>query len=130
MSGRVLVDTSAWIDFFRGTPSACGEKVSGLLRRGHACFTGLIVVELHRGAKGHQELKTLDQLFRSVISLEVTDEVYRRAGELSYRMARRSLTLATVDAVIAATALHHDCSVLTLDEHFHQIRRYAPLHLA
>ena len=130
MSGRVLVDTSAWIEFFRGTPSACGDKVSELLRRGLACLTGLIVVELCRGAKGPQELKTLDQLFKSVALLEVNEEVYRKAGELSYRMARRGLTLATVDAVIAATAMRHDCPVLTLDDHFHHIRRFAPLRLA
>ena len=130
MGGRVLVDTSAWIDFFRGTPSACGDQVSDLLRRGFACLTGLIIVELCRGAKGPQELGMLDQLSRTVTSLEVNDEVYRKAGDVSYRMARRGLTVATVDAVIAATAVHHDCPVLTLDEHFHQIRRYAPLRLA
>ena len=130
MSGRVLVDTSAWIEFFRGTPSACGDKVGELLRRGRTCVTGLIVVELWRGAKGTQELRTLNQLVRSVTSLEVNDEVYRKAGELSYRMARRGLKLGTVDAVIAATAMRHDSPVLTLDDHFHQIRRFAPLRLA
>ena len=130
MSGRVLVDTSAWIDFFRRKPSACGDKVSDLLRRGLACLMGLVIVELCRGAKGSEELGILNQLLGAVTSLEVNDEVYRKAGDLSYRMARRGLTVATVDAVIAATAVHHDCPVLTLDEHFHQIRRYTPLRLA
>ncbi|MCZ7627234.1 MAG: PIN domain-containing protein [Candidatus Methylomirabilis sp.] len=130
MSDKVLVDTSAWIEFFRGTPSTCGDKVGELLRRDRTCVTGLIIVELSRGAKGTRELRTLDELLRTVTSLEVSDDVYRKAGELSYRMARRGLTLGTVDAVIAATAIRHDCPLLTLDDHFQQIRRFAPLHLA
>ena len=130
MSGRVLVDTSAWIDFFRHKPSPSANTVGDLLRRGLACVTGLIIVELCRGAKGPKELETLDLLFRSVTSLQVNGDVYRKAGNLAYRMARRGLTVATVDAVIAAAAIHYECLILTLDDHFQQIRRFAPLRLA
>jgi predicted nucleic acid-binding protein len=44
----ILVDTSAWIDFFRGTGPAA-EQVDAALGEGEAAWCGPIVTELRRG---------------------------------------------------------------------------------
>lgn len=129
MPDRVLVDTSAWVDFFRSPRSSIGELVSALLRNNQACYTGLIAVELYRGAKGQAELDSLDELFRTIQYLPAPDSLYRTAGQLCYRLARKGIAAATVDVVIAAVALEHHCSLLSLDQHFKEIRRHSDLEL-
>ena len=117
----MLVDTSAWIEFFRTPTSPVGDVVMALLRQARACYTGLIVVELYRGAKGHRELDSLDQLFGTIESLHVSEEAYRAAGRLCAQFARRGITVGTVDAMIATVAVEHDCALLSLDRHFKAI---------
>ena len=129
MPDRVLVDTSAWVDFFRNPRSSVGEIVPSLLRHGQACYTGLIEVELYRGAKGQPELDSLDVLFKTIQRLPVPDSLYRKAGQLCYRLARKGITVGTVDAMIATVALEHNCHLLSLDRHFKEIQPHCPLTL-
>lgn len=130
MSDKILVDTSAWVDFFRNPRSSVAEIVPSLLRRGQACYTGLIEVELYRGAKGQAELDSLDVLFKTIERLSVPDALYRKAGQLCYRLARRGITVGTVDAMIATVALEYRCRLLSLDHHFREIQPHCELMLA
>lgn len=129
MPDRVLVDTSAWVDFFRNPHSPVGEILSSLLRHNLACYTGLIAVELYRGAKGQAELDSLHELFETIHYLPVSDSFYRKAGQLCYRLARKGITAGTVDAMIATATLEHHCSLLTLDRHFKEIESHCHLTL-
>ncbi len=56
MVDKVLVDTSAWIDFFRKKEPERHELVATLLREGRAMGTGIVSLELLRGAKTSKEL--------------------------------------------------------------------------
>ncbi|MBI4607814.1 MAG: PIN domain-containing protein [Candidatus Rokubacteria bacterium] len=129
MPDRVLVDTSVWVDFFRNLRAPVGETISALLRRGEACYTGLIEVELYRGAKGQAELDSLDILFKTIQRLPVSDSLYRKAGQLCYRLARKGITVGTVDAMIATVALEYNCRLLSLDQHFREIQPHCQLKL-
>jgi predicted nucleic acid-binding protein len=129
MPDRVLVDTSAWVDFFRNPRSPVAEILSSLLRHNLACYTGLIAVELYRGAKGQGELDSLDELFETIHYLPVSDSFYRKAGQFCYRLARKGITVGTVDAMIATATLEHHCPLLTLDRHFKEIEPYCHLKL-
>jgi len=129
MPDKVLVDTSAWVDFFRNPRSSVGEIIPSLLRRGQACYTGLIEVELYRGAKGQAELDSLDILFKTIQRLPVPDPLYRKAGQLCYRLARKGITFGTVDAMIATVVLEYNCHLLSLDHHFREIQPYCALTL-
>jgi predicted nucleic acid-binding protein len=117
----VLIDTSAWIEFFRTPDSAVGDLVVTLLRQARACYTGLIAVELYRGAKGHREFESLEQLFATIECLGLSQEAYRTAGRLCAQFARRGITVGTVDAMIATVAVEHDCALLSLDRHFKEM---------
>ena len=129
MPDRVLVDTSAWVDFFKNPRSSLNEIIPSLLRRSQAYYTGLIEVELYRGAKGQTELDSLDVLFKTIQRLPVPEALYRKAGQLCYQLARKGITLGTVDAIIATVALEHNCHLLSLDRHFKTIQPYCRLML-
>lgn len=118
MNGKVLVDTSVWIAFFRGKSPALTEHIGALLKSGRAVFSGIIALELIRGAKGQKELQTLYDAFDLMQCMEVNDKTYVSAGKLGYDLARKGLTISVVDLLIARTAMENGLSLMTYDEHF------------
>lgn len=66
MHDKILIDTSVWIDFFRGKSSTLIEKIAILLKSGRAVYTGIIALELLNGAKGQKELQVLQNLFNTL----------------------------------------------------------------
>jgi predicted nucleic acid-binding protein len=70
------------------------------------------VAELYAGKRVSEET----EIARLVAELEVwavTNEIGKSAGNLVFRAARKGKTIALPDALIAATALVHDCPVMT-----------------
>jgi len=129
MHDRVLVDTSAWIAFFRQADHALADKLKSLLRTGQPVYAGLIATELFRGARSKKELDVLEGLFGSIGYVETKEEYFRDAGELGRLLLHKGITIGTVDLLIAQIALANDIALLTLDTHFGSIARHAPLRL-
>ena len=129
MRDRVLVDTSAWITFFRRKDRRLYDLVSALLRAGEAVGAGLILLELVRGAKSSRELNVITELFRELETVSPTETTYMDAGKMGYELARKGHTLGVVDLILAQLALENDLSLLTLDQHFETIAKKFPLKL-
>ncbi len=129
MADRVLVDTSAWIDFFRRKDPELHELAASLLREGYAAVTGVITLELFRGAKTKRELNVISDLLETVHMVFESSSTHEDAGKMGYELARKGQTLAVVDLIIAQIALENDLSLLTLDKHFLTISESFPLKL-
>lgn len=129
MGGNVLVDTSIWIDYFRAPKGVLFEAVTRLLKNQQAVFTGLIALELIRGAKSEKELSVLDDLFHLMPRIVERETTYNEAGKIGYRLARQGATLATVDLVIAQLAIENHLALYTRDRHFTRIAHSFPLAL-
>jgi hypothetical protein len=130
MSAKVLVDTSVWIDFFRGLDDELVERVAGLLKSGRAVYSGIIALELINGAKGQKELQALDDVFDAMHCIAVNEATFMNAGKLGYRVARKGQTLSAVDLLIAQIAMENDLALMTFDEHFGVIAKLSPLVLS
>lgn len=50
-------------------------------------------------------------------------------GEFAYELGRRGITIHLIDAWIAAAAIHHHCTLWSLDKHFRQIAEKSSLKL-
>lgn len=74
MAANVLIDTSAWIDFFRDSRSPTGDMVAELIRLDCAYLTGPIMAELLHGCPGKKEAALLQFVFSAVPCLEVIRE--------------------------------------------------------
>ena len=127
MDAKVLVDTSVWITFFRGKDPLLIELITMLLKSGRAVYTGIIALELINGAKGQKELQTLHDAFDAMECIIVNETTYFSAGKLGYELSRKGHTLSTVDLLIAQTAIGHNLSLLTYDEHFRVIEKNSSL---
>ena len=112
---RVLVDTSAWIEWLMATPT--GGAVAALMPAQQDWLVPTIIqLELAKwltrelGEDRADQVIAFSQMCR-IVPLDT--KIALAAADLC---ARRRL--ATADAIIYATALAHDAELLTCDAHF------------
>ncbi|MCW5212273.1 PIN domain-containing protein [Desulfobulbus sp. TB] len=118
---KVLIDTSAWIDFFRDTGGAAGDIVAELIQRDQAYLTGTVMAELLHGAKGKREMKSLEAVFATIPILDVTGEDWLTTGNTLQALRKKGCTVPLTDVLIACVAQRNNMAVLTLDKHFQHI---------
>lgn len=116
------MDTSAWIDFFRGT-EPLATAVDGLLDTDEVALCGPVVTELRRGLGSAAERARVVPLLEACHLLEHPPRLWEEAGELGYFLGRRGATVGTIDLLIAAYALSHAVAILTRDVDFARMRR-------
>ena len=121
MKGRVLIDTSIWIEFFNRDSSQPGDLLQQLLLEGKAATTGIILTELLQGAKLEKEFEAILSIVSAVPVLEATLETWVQAGRISFGLRRKGITIPTTDLVIATIAIQNECQVFSLDPHFNKI---------
>ena len=115
-----LVDTSVWIEAFRGRDQRLRETVDKLLDQERVVLCGLVELELLQGFRA-DERALFASLFEALPYAEVDRQDWRAAGFLQAGLRSRGITIPATDALIAALCLRHDLSILTLDKHFDQI---------
>lgn len=122
----ILIDTSAWIDFFRNQSGAVGDVVATLIERDQAVMTGPVLAELLQGLRSRQEINTLRELFDVLPYIEISRRDWEQTGDSLRKLRQRGITVPLTDALIASVAKRNGCSVLTLDRHFEHLE--VPLH--
>jgi predicted nucleic acid-binding protein len=113
---KILVDTSAWVDFLNGHPSPEGRALAALIAGEHdLCTCGIVVAEVFQGLR--REKEEIDTLFRHLTFLEPASvDAYFRAAEIYRSLRQKGRTVrSTVDCLIAAIAEEHGCHVLARD---------------
>ena len=117
----VLIDTCAWIDFFKSKTGALGNQVAELIETNQAAITGVVIAELLQGVKQEKEGLRLRVLFRSINYLPTEDSDWFNAGQLAQQLRAKGLTLPLTDVLIAVIAKRYAIPVLTLDKHFQHL---------
>jgi len=124
----LVVDTYAWIEYFRGT--RIGEKVKAFLAEAERIYTPTIVLaEIARKyIREGVDIKTIEQRLNIIEELStlisVNREIALRAGKAYLELLEHSEKLGLKakpslgDAIILATARVYKAKVLTGDQHF------------
>jgi predicted nucleic acid-binding protein len=127
----ILVDSSAWIEYFRATGSPAAVEVRRLLSEGAAdvAMCEPIAMEILSGAVDHSRHAKLEQLVNGLPSLSVDNAVDFRAAAGIYRAARRAgQTIRSLnDCLIAAVAIRHEARIVHRDIDFEIIARMTAL---
>ena len=118
----ILVDTSAWIDFFRGR-APVAATVDSLLAENEVALCGPVITELRRGLRSARERARVLELLEGCHSLAQPQDLWAEAGELGAVLGRRGATVKSMDLLVATYALAHSVPVLTLDSDFAAIQR-------
>jgi hypothetical protein len=115
---RVLVDTSAWVDFLNGHPSKERAALAALIAsEDEICTCGVIVSEVFQGLKRDKGRKDLEGVFRKLVFLEPSGvDPYLRAADIHRTLRRLGHTVrSTIDCLIAVIAEEGGCHVLARD---------------
>lgn len=126
MSVGLVVDTSSWIDFFRGETIPLLEDALAL---GSVVLPPIVVTELVSGARKPSDRAALTDVLADLPLHETPREHWVRAGELRLRLLEKGHAISAPDAHVAQCALDRDAPLLTRDRAFATIARHAPLRL-
>ena len=117
----VVIDTSGWIEFFRGTAHPSAALVDRLLFEDRVAITGVIRAELLQGARSQAQKAVLDRQLAATARLADPADLWDRVADLGYTLRRKGFEVRIPDLAIAVVAMAHDVPVLSLDEHFETI---------
>lgn len=121
----ILIDTSAWIEYFRATGSATAIEVRRLLSTepDRVVMCEPVAMEILSGAVDDDKHAKLEQLVNGLPTLKVDDAVDFRSAAAIYRAARRAgQTIRSVnDCLIAAVSIRHGASIIHRDADFEAI---------
>jgi tRNA(fMet)-specific endonuclease VapC len=126
---RYCLDTSAYSHFGRGH-AAVIETLDAAVWVG---VPAIVLGELHLGfLQSRRRAQNLEELQAfldnpSVTQLAIDAEVAEIFGELCFTLRAAGTPLPSNDVWIAATAIRHGATVLTLDHHFAKITRVGAL---
>ena len=127
-SGKVLVDTSVWIDYFCKKEPAYGV-VSELLQKERICSIGLILAELLQGAKSMKEVTVIKDFIHIFEFLPEMPQLWEQTGELSFHLRRKGKTVGNSDCFIAVMSKWYNTILLTFDTDFTAIKEEMELNL-
>lgn len=129
----ILVDTSAWVEYLRGTGSASNVRVRAYHENtDELAITDVVVMELLAGVRADRVDKRVNAIVNGVPMLPLVGlEDFQHAAEL-YRICRQQgRTIRKLDdCLIAAVAIRNDVPVLHHDADFDVLARHTPLRVA
>ncbi len=130
----ILIDTSAWIEYFRGTGSTAALEVRRLLsdEADQLAMCEPVAMEILCGATNDDTRTRLERLVNGLPSLSVDNAVDFRTAADIYRTARRAgETIRSInDCLIAAVAIRHHARIVHRDADFAVIARMTSLDAA
>lgn len=118
---KVLIDSSIFIGIARKEHRA--SEAMARIGDAEVMFCDIVLAEVLAGSRNHEEYKrTLVHITRSYPILPITPETCDRFRELLAAKGPGD-GVHISDFLIAATALSHDCALLTLNKrHFEKVR--------
>jgi predicted nucleic acid-binding protein len=116
-----LVDTSAWIEFFRRKGRReVKNRVAAYIEIGAAAHCGPVEFELLTGAQD-SEVADIRQALKFSVLLDFPRECWQRAAAIEKVLRSTGVTVPRDDVFVAAVALHHQVEVYACDPHFRLI---------
>jgi hypothetical protein len=118
----ILVDTSAWVEFFRDRNPAA-NVVDAAIADNEAAVCGPVETELRRGLLNRSERNKVLPLLSACHQLSEPAGLWLEAGELGFALRRRGVTPKTLDLLIATYALTHSVRLLATDTDFANMQK-------
>ncbi|MEI6302345.1 MAG: PIN domain nuclease [Betaproteobacteria bacterium] len=116
----ILVDSSVWIDYFRGIPAPETEKLDALLGTEPIATGDLILTEVLQGFVSDKDFNQAKKLLTSLVIVDLAGQDIAIQAAKNFR-ALRSLGITvrkTIDTVIATRCIESRLSLLYSDRDF------------
>ncbi len=128
----IIVDSSVWVDYFRGTESAAAVRLDRLLGQEPIAVGDLILAEV---LQGFSDEKAFRAVKRTLTSLTVVDlggrDIAVQAAENFRILRRHGVTIRkTIDTIIATRCIVSGYTLLHSDRDFDPFVKYLGLRAA
>jgi len=122
----VLIDSSVWIDFFKGNERVA--FVSDILLEGLVCTNEVVLTELLPSMRAKREVNLI-KLMRQVrkFDMEIDWSQLRNIQLLNLQNGNNKVPL--TDIMIVQNCIQNDLQILTTDKHFMKMAEYLPLQI-
>jgi len=116
----ILVDSSVWIDYFRGTTTPQTEKLDSLLGIEPIATGDLILAEVLQGFSSDRDFNQAKKLMTSLVILDFAGQNIAIQAAKNFRQLRsHGITVRkTIDTVIATRCIESELSLLYSDRDF------------
>src|SRR5262249_16950841 len=126
----ILVDTSAWIDYFRGIANEPVAKLDqALMDQSRVSITSTIFQEILQGTDSDATFARFERRLLSHPFVHPLHPIasYSAAARLYARCRRAGITVrSTIDCLIAQVAIEHGLDLLHNDSDFENMARVIP----
>ena len=125
----ILVDTSVWIDLFKGKDTAEVCQLENFLEAAEGiAICGIILTEVLQGVKDDKQYARILERFDDFYFLEMSRTTYVRAANLFRTLQKKGITVRkSVDCIIAAVAIENNIPLLHNDRDFERLHQHAGL---
>ena len=116
----ILVDSSVWIDYFRGTTTPQAEKLDSLLGSEPIATGDLILTEVLQGFISDRDFNQARRLMTSLVVVDLVGRTTAIQAARNFRVLRSlGITMRkTIDTVIATRCIESGLPLLYSDRHF------------
>jgi predicted nucleic acid-binding protein len=116
----ILVDSSVWIDYFRGKITPQTERLDALLGSEPLCVGDLVLAEVLQGFNSDREFNQARKLLTSLELIELGGQEMAIQAARNFRTLRSlGITVRkTIDTMIATTCVEKDFQLLYSDRDF------------
>lgn len=129
---NIIVDTSVWSLALRRQKVASDEAkaLSELINAGEKIWLpGIIFQEILQGVASSEQFTKLKAVLSGFPFLEPDQQNYQYAAELFNKCRKSGVQVTTIDCLIAAMAIQHNCLLFSADKDFQAMAKLVPLKL-
>lgn len=112
-----LVDSSVWIEFFRGRDASVRRRLDQLLENDQVVLSAFVRLELLAGVRS-TEVPKMQRLLDALPALPVDNSQFSWCEDRLKEGRARGVRFGTLDLLIAAQASLSDCGLWSLDADF------------
>ncbi|MBI3597874.1 MAG: PIN domain-containing protein [Nitrospirae bacterium] len=121
----VAADTSAWIDYARGTASPMAHKLE------NALLDGTLVIPLpvlYEVLSGPGLTQTAETAILTLPQLNLWIGFWERAAIMRRKLLQRGQKARSMDCMIAQNCIDHDIALITTDTDYRHFRSFGLRH--
>jgi predicted nucleic acid-binding protein len=127
MSAPLLVDSSVWIDHYRGgLPPMVQQRLSRALQQNQVILAPMIWLELVIGFRSPQEQEHLENIRAAVQWRDPPTELWERAANHAATLRAAGVVLRMPDLLVLTMAEMSDCGLLHCDHDFDRALKLRP----
>jgi len=125
----ILVDSTVWVDYFKGKPSPETDYLDAVLARDLILVGDIILAEVLQGFRSDRDFERARRALEGFEQVSLVGPELAVQSALHYRCLRRSgiSVRKTIDCLIATWCIAHDVQLLHTDRDFEPFERHLGL---